>query len=388
MKARLRIAVALCAALVAGGGPALAQETDAPAANTVVGPPQLRDFNLNGTVTRPAEPTETPPQQPQPRPQPQQQVRQPPSQAPQPQARDTAPAPRIEQPPPVAQPVADPLATTETLPSSGAFPDLPLAPVTPESTTDTESTDSIGAVSESGGGLPTWTWLLAAVALVGAGAWFFLRQRPREGYAGVGEFDDLVARPAAEPAPPPVRPAPPPPPPPAKPKGVVSTGLRPWIELQFEPERAIVDGGKAAVEFRVSIVNSGSLPARDVFVGACLLNAGAHQDQQLKAFFGRPAGEAESVPVIGPLQTITVSNVVVLPRDQFQPIEIEGRSLIVPLVAFNCLYSWSNGSGQTSTSYLVGKQTEGEKLAPFRLDLGPRVFRNLAARENEVRIRK
>ena len=60
----------------------------------------------------------------------------------------------------------------------------------------------------------------------------------------------------------------------------------------------------------------------------------------------------------------------------------------MPLVAFNALYAWGSDKGQTSTSYLVGKVTKGEKLAPFRLDLGPRMFRNLAAREHQVRLRK
>jgi hypothetical protein len=30
---------------------------------------------------------------------------------------------------------------------------------------------------------------------------------------------------------------------------------------------------------------------------------------------------------------------------------------------------------------------DSEKLAPFRLDLGPRIFRNLDAREHEVKLR-
>jgi hypothetical protein len=36
----------------------------------------------------------------------------------------------------------------------------------------------------------------------------------------------------------------------------------------------------------------------------------------------------------------------------------------------------------------VGKETTGEKLAPFRLDLGPRIFRGLAARMHSVALRK
>jgi hypothetical protein len=89
------------------------------------------------------------------------------------------------------------------------------------------------------------------------------------------------------------------------------------------------------------------------------------------------------------MQRISVDSAVILPREQVQPIEYEGRLLFVPLIAFNALYVWPGGGpGQTSASYLIGKQTDGEKLAPLRLDLGPRLFRNLAVREHELRLRK
>ena len=109
---------------------------------------------------------------------------------------------------------------------------------------------------------------------------------------------------------------------------------------------------------------------------------------QIQSFFDRPLGEGEPIPAIPPLQRISVRSAVVLPREQVQALEFEGRALFVPIIAFNALYEWGGGKGQTSASYLVGKQTDGEKLAPLRLDLGPRLFRNLVAREQELRLRK
>ena len=67
-------------------------------------------------------------------------------------------------------------------------------------------------------------------------------------------------------------------------------------------------------------------------------------------------------------------------REQVQEFEVGGRKVFVPLIAFNALYQWSGGDGQSSIGYLVGRDTKSEKLAPFRLDLGPRVFRGLGAR--------
>jgi len=57
------------------------------------------------------------------------------------------------------------------------------------------------------------------------------------------------------------------------------------------------------------------------------------------------------------------------------------------LIGFNALYRWSGGDGQTSNSYLLGRETKSEKLAPFRLDLGPRIFRGLGARQHSLSVR-
>jgi hypothetical protein len=84
--------------------------------------------------------------------------------------------------------------------------------------------------------------------------------------------------------------------------------------------------------------------------------------------------------VIPPLKRVLLKNQVFVPREQMQAYELAGRALFVPLIAFNVYYQWSGGDAQTSVSYLLGRDTKGEKLAPFRADLGPRIFRGLAAR--------
>jgi hypothetical protein len=87
------------------------------------------------------------------------------------------------------------------------------------------------------------------------------------------------------------------------------------------------------------------------------------------------------------MQRIALRTAVGLPLDQIRQFEGQGRRFFVPLIAFNVLYVWGNNEGQTSVSYLVGRSGEAEKMAPFRLDLGPRIFRGLGAREHELRIR-
>ena len=388
MKARLRIIVAAFAGLLFAGAPALAQESGDPAPqDAVIGPPQLQNFTLNGTVTREApEPVQVAPQARQ-EPQPQAQATQRPSE-PAVAASPARPSPESRQPEPnVAQPTRPAVQ-----PSSFQADPSPLTGPAASEPPAAEPSAAAASVADTAGGavLP---WLVASLVLGSAAAWFFLRQRPRASYAGAGEIDRFDAPPApAAPVPAAPRAAPSAPkaepvPTHGAPSGVVSTRLRPWLEIEFNPLRAVVDEQRAAVAFELAVFNSGSVPARDVLLEASLFNAGPAQDQQIQLFFDNPVGKGDRIPAIPPLQRVSVETAVFLQRDQVRPIEVEGRSLFVPLIGFNVLYSWGRGEGQTSASYLVGKQTSGEKLAPFRLDLGSRIFRNLAAREHELRRR-
>jgi hypothetical protein len=143
--------------------------------------------------------------------------------------------------------------------------------------------------------------------------------------------------------------------------------------------RCVLDDERVTVEFELELFNSGSAPARAVLVEATLFNAGPTQDQQIDGFFTNPVGQGERITVIPPLKRVGIRTQVSAPRTQIQAYELGGREVFVPIIAFNSLYSWGGGEGQTSVSYLLGKDTKGEKLAPFRLDLGPRIFRGLAA---------
>jgi len=410
MKARLANIVAVSLGLLLAGSPALAQQTEntaTPTSNVLVGDPQLRNFSLEGNVTRPAPaPTAQAPAQQHRTP------TRPATSTPTPTAPRTAapdessrrtaqattpplqaatPTPRVDLP---ELPPQDSLADQTALPQDTFAPPPAQSPAPPAAA----SSMSLPAL------LSIIPWIIAALALGGAIAWFMLRPRPRESYGTAGTID-LFDAPAPDPqpavAPPPPTPQPvpaqprvqaPPSPTPAAPtapsSGIVSTSLRPWLELEFNPDRAVVDDKKAAVAFELSVYNSGSMPARDVLLEASLFNAGPMQDEQIKLFFDNPVGKADPIPVIAPMKRITVNTAVFLAKDQLRPIELEGRTFFVPMVAFNAIYSWGANRGQTSTSYLVGKETKGEKLAPFRLDLGPRIFRGLGARQHELLLRK
>jgi hypothetical protein len=406
--------------------PATAHAQEAPPASTApsdtIGPQELQNFSLNGTVTRPADK----PAAPQAAPQRREQQTQAQTTAPAPQPSTalpattntetaTGPAPASQQTQTAAGDVvttpqlahAAPEALRQSAPSSSVTVALPnvgsgetaaSAAVAPASTGDFAPEPSTGTLAP-GHGFSLLPWLLAALVLALGGAFLFWRNRSRQEFAAAGgpRVDAFVApQPAPAPAPQPRRapepalqPAPAPKPAAtAAPVGVVSTRLRPWIDIGFHPIRCVLDDERLMVEFDIELFNSGSGPARAVLVEGSLFNAGPAQDQEIGAFFANPVGDGERLAVIPPLKRVALRTQVAVPRAQVQAYELAGRPVFVPVIAFNALYSWSSGEGQTSVSYLLGKDTKGEKMGPFRMDLGSRIFRGVAAHLLPAGLRK
>jgi hypothetical protein len=356
--------------------------TNAPATDSI-GPRELQNFSLNGTVTKSAD-TPAPAPSPATRSQAQQSANE--------RATDArSSSPRVANgrptaPAPASQPIGGQSLALNLPPPTTATPaSAPQPEFAPEP-------DPAPASLSPEQKLPLWPWLLLA-GVIGAGAASLLLRRRRrpEAFAGGPEIDAYVA---PEPAPAP-RSAPPPPPkatppeaPPTKPAGVVSTRLRPWIEIAFAPLGCTVDDERLTLEFEVQLTNSGSAPARDIVVEASMFNAGATQEQDIGAFFAQPLGQGENIQAIPPLQHVNIRTSLVAPRQNIQVFELGGHQVFVPLVAFNAIYRLGSGKGQTSVAYLVGRETNGEKLGPLRADLGPRAFARLDARPLPINVRK
>jgi hypothetical protein len=419
MRASLRWKNILLGGLMLVPAAALAQSAPDPStsstpATDAVGPRELQDFSLSGNVTRPSDQAAAPapaadtPAPAKPAADEAQTAAGPVRRAapPREQVRETAatsPAPAPSSA--AAKPPTQAPLTTFT-PSLSA--PLPASATPGPAATPTAQTSFPAATAPAVPGsvapehkLLIWPWLLAALALAGATLFLLWRRRQQEAFAGGPQFDLFVA---PEPAPAPPRPAPAPPraatppvdprpaPEPPKPaapasSGIVSTRLRPSIEIAVQPLRCLVDEERVVLEFELELYNSGTAPARAVLAEASLFNAGVQQDQELAAFFANPVGAGERLEAIPPMKRMTFTNQVVAPRAAIQEYELGGRKVFVPVIAFNALYLWSGGHAQTSAAYLVGRDTNGEKLGPLSLDGGPRQIGKLAARPLPAELR-
>jgi hypothetical protein len=177
---------------------------------------------------------------------------------------------------------------------------------------------------------------------------------------------------------------------PASPVGdVVGIQLRPWIELEFRPARATTTETEASVQFDILLRNRGSAPARDIRIEVRMFNAGPDQEREIESFYGEPIRERTppGLPGLPPRGEVQLSSSVVLPKDQVREIEVQGRRLFIPTVAFNIVYDWGvDRGGQTSVAYLVGREAEtpSAKMGAFRLDVGPRLYRSVGQRQMEL----
>jgi hypothetical protein len=402
--------------------PAVAQNTDAPIDVTAapppsaetIGPSQLRDFNLQGTVTRPADRPAATSAQP----------------------VDTATAqPRSGEAVPAEAAALSPgpgsASTQRQAPASisGRFashsgiaanepritPSVPLE-VTTDPAPQPGPTDSglTATPSEAGNGILSWPWIAALIALAGGGAFLAWSRRDRSRRhddPGRMAFAGLVPdtaepelappnRPRADPVPPRGTPGmgplpdsvPPagtsrPSPAPKQPSDgtIVSTKLKPQLNVEFVPDRVVVTEQEVMLMFEIVISNVGSAPARDVLVEGHLFTAHVGQDREIATFFQNPAASDDRMTLIAPLGRVSLKSVAKQPLDQVNQFEAGGRKLFVPLIGFNILYRFGGTEGQASASFLVGRgNEEDEKLAPFRIDQGPKIFRGLSSRAHSI----
>ncbi len=391
-------------------GAAQGQETPEQG-DVVVGPPQLREFQLPGTKTTPApEQPVQPPAEP------------PPSEAGQPQATEPPPPASEASPESRVSTPARPVATSERVERRTS--DVLPTPSTrsggssaqPATVPPTDTLAPPASNSPSAPALP-WPWLIAAVLLLGGAAvavWKF-RTAGQQLVAEKDEYREdlgaeLLAQPEApaqpalqqlartpvgaqrQPATAPVAAGPAMPgEAPAASGDVVGIQLRPWLNLEFKPAQAAATLTEAVVQFELLVTNVGNTIARNIRIEAQMFNAGADQDRQIADFYARPLDEKRSsrILAIPPRSAARLRSSVAMPKENVREINVEGRRLFIPMVAINVVYEWSQGrSGQTSMSYLVGREPEkpSTKMGAFRLDLGPRIYRSVGQRPSQVAV--
>ena len=229
--------------------------------------------------------------------------------------------------------------------------------------------------------------MLAAIV---AAAWLFLRRRPEEEQQPFVE-EQKSAPVAAKPVP--VPPAPQPKAPPPAP--AAATVQRPWIDLTLEVRSARLSLMGATIGYALTLHNRGNRSADDILIRTFMANADANQQAQLQQFFAGTVGlPAHSAVSLAPGQSYSLTGELRLLPDQITPLQMGDRALLIPLAAFDAQYRWSDeaanptGSGRTGRAFIIGqeKTPPADRLAPFRVDQGPRQFRTPGSRATALEL--
>lgn len=328
-------------------------------------------------------------------------------------APTAAPAPARGQPSPAAQPVSapragsaatSPNAVTIPAPGSEALPPLSpqIADTAPSDASAPASTEDAGAVPASApvggeGGAPLWAWLLAGLAALGAGIWYW-RRRPALAADAPVETAANRAPATPRPAPQPVTPKSPvpkslvpepaspghagpaaSPPVPAMPSALVT---RPTAERRAEVAMALEVRGiritpdQVGVTFALNLSNRGALAATGLMVRIALGQGSAMPEPVLARFFDGAGGSVLRDGIeLAPGAGEQLSTEVMLPRVGVEPLMIGGKPMLVPVLAFDVTYHWDgegDAFGQVAESFVLGRDTgaggANGKLAPLPLD--------------------
>ncbi|WP_311269216.1 hypothetical protein [Sphingobium sp. WCS2017Hpa-17] len=360
--------------------PVIPRATPPVVAPTVTPPPATVQPTPVPQTSRPRPTQATPPAEPRPTRPAERSTPTPPAQ--------TRPAPVTPAPAEPAPIEADNAAANSSTPVAPPAQPLP-APAANAVDSPEPAPATTSAPAEEGISLP---WIIAAIvaALVVLAGLILLRRRPpalRDEAPTPARTPTPVAKPKAAVPPPPA-------PDPAEtlhvPAAVPAAATdRPWIDMDMAVGQARYSLMGVTISYALILHNRGDRPAQDVLIRGMLGNGGAQQQAVLQGFFtGQDGLPLHSAVAIQPGETIQLSGELRLSTDEIVPVEMGQRSLLIPLAAFDAAYRWDAeagqpvGQGRTARAFIVGQEQEppAARLAPLRLDQGPRQYRRPAAR--------
>lgn len=305
--------------------------------------------------------------------------------------RAATPTPRVTATParatpaPAAGPTPPPTATPSAEAPPQPVPDSVPEPVGPPALPPSEP-----AVAEAAGGF-AWYWLalpvLLALAAGGAIGLFVRRrrgvepeiaappiERPRVPPPPVPEQQKLPLE--LDPQPPQPRPAPTPTP------AALADGHEGPLSIAIEARQLSISLTAATLAYRVTLTNTARTSLRDITISGDMISAHSsipEQDQVANAAIALE--ERHRIERIPAGETTQLTGEFRLPFTSIRPIRQGGAALFVPLARLKAEAA-GGGNGPVVQTALVGQRAEraGGGLLPFRLDLGPRIYREVTQR--------
>jgi len=249
------------------------------------------------------------------------------------------------------------------------------------------------ASPSSGSALPAWwPWVAGAAlaAALGIGLTLLLRRQRAEEEEEVPQIErplaasmapspsppaalsDPVRRPAAQP-----RPAPAAPPPPQEEAAEEET--QGPISCAIEARQLSITLTAATLSYRLTLTNIGDAPLTGVAIAGDMIAAHASltREQQMAHDYS-PLSPQHQIASLRPGESAQVTGELRLPLNRILPIRRGQAAFFVPLARLRVEAEQGSKEKLVRTA-LVGQRASrpGAGLQPFRLDLGPRIYREV-----------
>lgn len=300
---------------------------------------------------------------------------------------------------------ATPRAQATAMPSAASPAPVETASVANDAATSTplptpaptQTTAPAPAATAPAGEVP-WAWFGGGALLAALGCGFMLSRRKPAVTDDAEDADvpaddipvtpsplaELPIAPLPAPLPEPVIEPAPAPAPLTIPEPAFAAVPTPSITVAFEPSRLSATLVNTALDYRVTLTNTGSAAAESLVIAADMIGAQSGlpaEAQVATALLSLP--ERHRVAALAAGESVTLSGSIRLPLADITPIRQGEARLFVPLVRLRLsagndadapvpqLYTWVIGGSA---------DTPEARLRPFRLDLGPRIFAEVSHR--------
>ncbi len=282
-----------------------------------------------------------------------------------PEVERTTPVPQVTSAPDAVPPVA------ETTPP-------PFAAPAPEP--DSTAALPLGEPSR----WPLLLFALAGLGVLGAASIAWRRRGSRRRGRGdqrLGRVPPEAVTPAA--APKPTQRPTPRPLPMAPVRSPTPTGP---LGLAFAPLEARATALGASLRYRLTVTNQATSPATGLSLATAMAGAGPDGDAELARFRDEaPGAERVPLPDLAPGESHSVERSLRVGARDFRPIQLADRAIFVPLVGLDVSATVAGEPVRITEAHLVGRSAApGAKMGPFRIDQGPRHYRELDGRPHAL----
>jgi hypothetical protein len=159
---------------------------------------------------------------------------------------------------------------------------------------------------------------------------------------------------------------------------------RPLLEISFVPDKATISLANLTIRGQLRIINQGKAAAHTMKLRAVLISASEVQDAAIDQFHeAKDLHFTEYLGEAGIAERIGMDLELSIPLSELRSYLLGDQRLFVPIMLANIEYGWGEGGHDVAQlACLIGREANPPKpkMAPLRLDLGPRSFAPLGQR--------